>query len=256
MTVPDVPDASEADELASALLDGEGTAAERARADEPDVARRVAELEAVARLVATPVEPVDELARSRAVRAALAAAAPAVAPRRVPAWLAPAAAVIVVLAGVGLFVAVLAGGSDDADEAATSGADTATEATALAEGGGESFQESAGDAAGGAGSEAPAAAMLADDLGAFDEPPQLAEALRARLAAAPRADDDAAAARRAELDAAGCTGAFEASTVLDVARATLNGRPVLVVVLERADGRLGYAAVAEPTCETLAAGDL
>ena len=69
---PDLPDATEPEELASAILDGEATDAERARAGDPEVA---AALEAFGRVSAAvgAEPPVDELARERAIAAALGA---------------------------------------------------------------------------------------------------------------------------------------------------------------------------------------
>lgn len=263
MTERDIPDASETDELASALVDGEASDAEVARAGEPEVASRVTSFRAVARLVATPVEPVDELSRTRAIRAALAVAggaAPAAGSRRAPAWLAPVAAAVVVLAGVGLFVAALAGGGSD-DQ--TASGDAATEATALA----DAFEDAAGgEGTGGssAGAPAPAAdgaesSAMPGDLGAFADAGELEAALRAHLA--PTSDDDSAgggAQRSALLESAGCddTTGDGGSQVVDALRATLGSEPVVVVVRRAGDGTRSYAAIAERTCEVLASGEL
>ena len=70
MTDPRRPD----DELVSAVLDGEATAAERARVTgDPVLAARLAEFEAVAERIRRPVPPVADGTRDRAIERALAA---------------------------------------------------------------------------------------------------------------------------------------------------------------------------------------
>jgi hypothetical protein len=130
-----------ADELASALLDGEltGTAADEAR-QRPDVVARLAALEAVrASLRAAPVPPPGGAAREAAIAAALAAFdAPAAAPgggaridsldarragRREAArrWLGAAAAVAVIGAGIAGIAALGSSSDSDAGDSAAGG---------------------------------------------------------------------------------------------------------------------------------------
>jgi hypothetical protein len=139
-------DAERDDELASALLDGEADAAERASADEA-VRARMAQFAAVQDAVRA-VTPPSEGARRAAIGAALgewdAARRPATAvtapPRPArsssrPAWFLGVAAAAVVAALAGVVVSGGLGGSDDDDsvaieEAATISAE-ATEETSL-----------------------------------------------------------------------------------------------------------------------------
>lgn len=163
MTDPDLPvgpppEASEIEELASAILDGEATPEELARASEPAVAAALASYRRVSALLASS-GPVDEVGRERSIAAAIdawgtgdAAAAPGggdeLAQRRArqPAWARPAfgaaAAVVVALVLGGL--AVLAGQDDGDDVAASNAADDdaaqrGSPAGATAESGADSF---------------------------------------------------------------------------------------------------------------------
>ena len=173
----------DADELASALLDGvldeAGASAARQR---PDVMARLAEIESTrAALRDAPAPPPDPSARERAIAAALAAfddevatpPAPAREPvselaarqqrRRAPRHGAPrwlgAAAAVAVLVAAAAGVATLGTGSSDED-AATSG-----DATAGSESG-DAEEEASGGAA-----DAPAASEGADDQAAAEEEP-------------------------------------------------------------------------------------
>jgi hypothetical protein len=174
MTDPHVPDATEPEEVASAILDGEATEAERARAGEPGVAAALAAFGRVSAGLGAD-DPIDELARERAITAALDAwgteddavpgARTAVAgdelarrrrARRGLRVVGAAAAVVVALALGGL---ALQGGSDDDDSADV--AASAPEDTVAAGG-----SAGAGSAAG---SEAATESALAlSDLGTYD----------------------------------------------------------------------------------------
>src|SRR5262245_53015203 len=115
-----------ADELVSAVLDGEATPDERARVEADPVLRaRLEELQAASALVASPVEPQDELGRERAIRLALAehrrpdavAASLQRAHRRTTRgnWL-TAAAVIALLVASGFLLSRLGVNGDDAGD--------------------------------------------------------------------------------------------------------------------------------------------
>jgi len=256
-----VPDADPLDELASALLDGEATEAERARATEPEVARRVAAFEALALRVGSPVEPPAAAARDRAIAAALdappelAEPVPISSRRRLPAWLptlGAAAAMIAVVAAVGL---VASSGNGDDDETAGGDADTAETV----------FEEAAGAA--GSGSVADLFSVTAD-LGDLATTEELADALRPLAteraaattsgagAATEAADDevqsDAAAPSAGPLL---CSDRF-GPDVLTVATARLAGRPVVAAVLQAADGSRSFVALDAETCELVAEGSL
>jgi hypothetical protein len=112
------------DEAISAVLDGEATADEVAHVDVcATCAARLAQLRDAALVVRTPVEPPSDAERDAAIAAALApmSTSATVTPirRRVaPRWLGAAAAVLAVLAGIG----VLAGVQRDNDDARQSSA--------------------------------------------------------------------------------------------------------------------------------------
>jgi hypothetical protein len=207
---PEAPSATaSADELASAVLDGElrGEAAAAAQR-RPDVAARLAALRAVrSSLRDAPAPPPDPEARERAVAAALASfdeagtsAPPAgrtarrsgqVAElgtrrgrrQRVPRWLGAAAAAAVIGAGVASLAVF--GSSSDSDDAG----DTATAAL-------DESDEGAAEESSGAGGEAPEAttdpgadrSVAGDmdeatvDLGAFDSADALADEVGSVLA--------------------------------------------------------------------------
>lgn len=264
-----VPDADPLDELASALVDGEATPEEEARAGEPEVAARVAAFEAVAQRVGGPVDPPTDEAREAAIAAALAAASsrPA-APsslaehrerrRRLPEWLPGVAAAVVIVVGLGVLLTSL--GSGDRDDAAES-ADATAMATQTAGADGESGGGGAADE--GAGEEsadlAPTAgSSAAPDLGSFDDVGALADALRSERSLVEDGTD--ASRERASDDAslyAGCpTPPAEPGEVVDAASATLDGQPVWVYVLRFDDGPGRYVVVEQATCAELAAGDL
>jgi hypothetical protein len=284
MTLPDLPDATEPEELASAILDGEATAAEQARAGEPEVAAALARLRGVAAAVGA-TGPVDELARERAIalaldawgtEAATAAAAGAAGAsgdelarrrqaRRGVRLVGVAAAVVAALAVGGI---ALTSGDDDTDTSA----DVAAEAPAATEAAG-----SAGDGAesGTGGSATQSATSALTDLGAFDDLDDLVafasgeatERAVVEEGEAFDADDGAVAGDAASEDleesvqdgsvTAPATGAAAPSCTpppppggdpVVVSTATLEGRPVTVVVAGTGDDAV-VQVVDALTCE-------
>jgi hypothetical protein len=280
-----VPDASPLDELASALVDGEATEAEQARAAEPEIADRVETFRTVSHRVGAPVMPSPDAARERAVLAALAAADEADAadvvttmrrPRRVPPWLATAAAVLAAVAGFGLLVAALDGSSDDdADSAAEAPAEEEGLATeAEAEGGGSAADAGAETATtplvpdttipgeseeaasedetfSDAGPTAGGAAALARDLGSFPDVTALEDALRADAAATQDTDD--AGADRAAVP---CGDVIVGERLALLATAVLADQPVTVAVVPDDNGATRYVVLDQSTCREVAAGPL
>jgi len=184
------------DDLASGLLDGTlpDEAAGAARRD-PAVTARVAEL-AAARDRLRQVPPPDPAARDRAVAAALAAFDPAADRDRVadlasarqrraagaPRWLGAAAAAVAVVAAVA-GLAVMAGDSQDEDQATSS--ESLSDEAGDQEASSEAADDSAADAAGedgGAGSAAPDATLAAGgDLGSFTDAAALVDRVAAEL---------------------------------------------------------------------------
>jgi hypothetical protein len=249
-----VPDADPLDELASAIVDGEAGDVEES--DDPALAERVARFRAVAELVATPVAPPSAADRDRIIAAALAAAAGGaggeVVPfrrRRLPVWLPAAAAVAVLVAGIGLLLRT-GGDSDDADEAATADAPAAREA--------ETFEESAGEGsaggdagapastvaetAGGAGTGAATEMVALADLGDHDTVASLEDAL---LSLATSSEDSAEGP--APAPGLPCSEQFDPDAELYTAR--LAGQPVVVAV-----SGTTYVAVDQATCAQVASG--
>jgi hypothetical protein len=274
----DVPEVTPLDELASALLDGEATIEERARADDPEITARVARFGEVASVVGSEVEPPTDAERDAAIAAALdawdeqvsGAGRPRVdelaerrdRSRRMLRLVGVAAAALAVVGlGAALVDRLPDGGDDDAGvavEASGGEAEGSDEATAETE---------AADDSGAA--EAPATesgpqtgefTVDGDDLGRFEELDDLLFESAARLAAG--AGSDAGAALEpdaAVLEAAlACAptalpteqtvSALGGATVL---RATLDTREVLVFALPTADGPRVVVVDAE-TCEVLA----
>lgn len=130
------------DDQLTALLDGEGSDADRAHLAGCDrCAERDGALRAVAALVAAPPAPPSPGAREEAVAAALAAAErpvglPRPARRRPPAWLLPVAAVVALVAMVAAIVPRWGAGDDDGvggDRAARSAEDESGAALGSAE---------------------------------------------------------------------------------------------------------------------------
>lgn len=141
-TMTDVPRSDDDLELASAYLDGEIDADERARVDaSPHLLALVAELAAVRSTIATDIPPAARDARDEAIAAALAAAEPsiertpddhpdnlAVLPRRYR-WVAMAgsAAAAVVLAVVAVTALQGGGGGDDGGQIADAPVEVASD---------------------------------------------------------------------------------------------------------------------------------
>jgi hypothetical protein len=199
------------------------------RADDFD-GRRASRLE---------VEPLDDVTRRRLVATALRASeARPSRPSRAWRWLA-AAAVVLVVAGVGF--AVLRSGSGSDDQTASR-----SEAVSLAP-------------------EATAAARQVGDYGDLDDAANLA-ALRAALddesagasTAAPRAAGDSAQAAGAS-PAAGSTATTapaslcglvdHGGTIVALGTGTIDGRRATVALVEGADGTRTFEAVLESPCE-------
>lgn len=151
------------DEIVSAVLDGEATAAEQARVEaDPELRHRMAEMSRVREQVAAPVTPLDELTMRRLVdraaaelggtaRAGQAVGRPAPLRAEPPWWrrgvgigLGSAAALVLLalLVGPALFGGFGSDDDESADVAATS-ADEDSEPNILS----ESFDDSAGGAA-------------------------------------------------------------------------------------------------------------
>jgi hypothetical protein len=267
-----VPDADPLDELASALLDGEAGDEELARADEPDVAARVAAFEAVARQVGAPVAPAPDADRDAAIAAALRAATPAVAAtvpsldaarerraqrRRLPQWLPGVAAAVLAVRGLGLLVTALPDGDGGEDQASSDLEESAAEDTATEEGGDAgTFAEEDDAGAGGTGGESESAptADMAAPLGDFDDVVSLEAELRALASSGDGADEQESASEQAS---AGREALARCQVGVDrVVRQTwsarFQGRDVAVAVFDDDS----YVVVDVATCEELIAGVL
>lgn len=260
----DAPDPQqELDELASAHLDGLTTAEEAARvASDPALQARVAELARVRTAVAHVAPPVDDPEREAAIAAALDAfdedrAAAAVvpiargrrwAPSRALRYAAIAAAVVLAALVVPLLSNLDSGEDDQAATVEETGA-------AIGDDGAEDLADRAGGEAPTAGS-ADAFSSLADgDLGAFAEHAELEEAVRARVAAV-----GSSPAVEAAPTTTVPTGTLEGScsdrapgdgVVVLEATATLAGRPVIVVVVDRAEGQTVLSVYDPTSCALL-----
>jgi hypothetical protein len=265
------------DEIVSAVLDGEATPEERARVEaDPVLAARLAELTAVRDAVAAPVTPPAADLRERAIAAAMAERRSKpepfgnVRPLRsrsadVPRFLAVAAAILVVLVGVGILAR--SGGRDDAgssDDAALSAPD---ESSAPEAAGGES-EEAAADAA------PDLESVQGADLGAVATEQELADRLTTRSSDSAGDFDGGSATTGAptalpQADVGtGTRGATEAcqvglveaddqlSGLLAQARVDYAGQPAVVYVYGTPEGRQRVVAVTEAGCRTLAAFDL
>jgi|GEM_PF-3587791 hypothetical protein len=254
------PDA--ADELASAYLDGEATAAERARVEtDPGLLARVDALARAQAAVGASV-PVDPAARDAAISTALAAAtepggvlaSEATEPERAPVvplarprgaapstrwrYLAVAAAIAVAALAVPLLSQL--GESDEQD---TAGVALDDDAETFGDGEGldaaerEEADTLAEDTAAGSAGGATEPASAAGELGAFEDMDGLAAAAAERvesaLAPTTTVAGTGAEAMTSTTLAGPCAGALElpadAEVLLD-ATATLAGEPVVVVV--------------------------
>lgn len=266
------PDA--ADELASAYLDGAVTAAERAQVEADESLRARVEALAAVRTSVRATVPVDEARREAALAAALAAAeepggvlaAPPAASPAVPLaarwrsvertrtvrYLAVAAAVAVVALAVPLLDR-LGTEDDDADTASV-----ALDAEASAPAGRDAAEESAMDDAAGGSAGSPPEALMADDLGPFDDLDALAATLREQPELAADAYVASTTAGGAEAmtstTLAACDGQLtlpaDAEVLLD-ATATLAGTPVVVVVHRLPGGEPQLLVAAVDGCTTL-----
>jgi hypothetical protein len=241
-------DPTDLDELASAYLDDEATAEERARVEaDPDLLARVERMREVAAAVRGGIEPqagtTAAMQRRRALEADAGADAPeAAGPVRPPVpigrrstWLpspALAAAVIVVLALAGL--ALLAAGGGGSDDSADGGA-TSREAADEAAGGDASQSTTAPQGEGGGGTESASTAdrETVPDLGSFATEDDLEAALEQVSVTdlspagggAAEATVDVREIVRCETSVA---GQGDLGEPLAVARATLDDVPLLV----------------------------
>jgi hypothetical protein len=264
------------DELASAHLDGATSPDEAAQvATDPELAARVERLAGAREaLRATVDEPVDVARRDAAIAAALsaygeaedAAGAPAVAvplvrphrsrPRTRTLQLIGIAAAVVALA---LTVPLLDRlGSDDRDDTASSSFDvTASSVTPSLESGGGAGGGAADSASGLSGFDA----ATAPDLGAFADLDALRGEVRAQVAGQKASSTTApspgtaavggeSAPERNQTCAPASTG-----TVVYLARATLDGQPVTVVVRDDPAGQRTLV-VLDAACATLSEAPL
>ncbi len=270
---PDAPD-----ELASAYLDGEATAAEVARVEgDPALLTRVEELARARAAVQAPT-PIHPVRREAAIAAALAVAAEpggvlaaggdrAVVPlarRRAtapsPRWryLAVAAAVAVAALAVPLLSQL--GGTDDDSDTASVAYDDEADTFGAEEGDGldaaerEEAATSAGDAAGGAATEP---AFAAGELGAFEDLAGLITAVRERTAVAfsPTTIAGTGAEAMTSTTLAGpCAGELDLPADTEVlldGTATVEGEPVVVVVHQAPGGDPQLVVAALDGCQLL-----
>jgi hypothetical protein len=213
---------------------------------------------------ALEVERLDELTRRRLVAGAMAAAAPASAPRNPARWFAAAAAILVIALGVVALVALP--GNDDADRpsAAAPAASPPRDHAPLTQSAAPSADRSspssaANDARPGATSgEVPGGPDVASFAGDFGDLAKAAN--RRRLlaavfpdaetrAAASDADPAAAADAAAALAALPCAATLPDGTVTATATGRFGDREAVVVVTRGADGTLRVDAVLADPCE-------
>jgi hypothetical protein len=267
---PDEPDAL--DELASAYLDGEATAAEAARVEsDPGLQARVAALRAVAEAVGAP-PPAPPGAADAAVARAVAVGdevfGPATVaslkhhrdrrqPRRTALWVATAAAAVALVAiGVPLL------GQRSSPEEDAAGGDDAETAAELAE------EPLAGEGdAGGSPTSAPLASTTvpgdaafdsADDvifLGDFASEDDLVEAVRQR-SAEPRVESEEGGAPQVEPSASPCPGQVgDLTDVVAVYAASVDGEPFnAIVYLESPDEQA--VVVVSADCDEIIRSDI
>lgn len=258
-----VPEAGPLDELASALLDGEATVEEQARAGDAEVAARVAAFAQVARAVGEEIPPVDDSRREAAIAAGLGASRTTEAEaedrfvdqlsrrrRRPVQSLRLVGVAAAVVAAVALGTVAFSSGSDDADVASESAI----------------LDESADGAPSAEADGADRAGPPRSQLGEFDDIEILAQAARdnarsslgeaqsgAAAEAAPtddEASDDAVTVPFADPFAVTCAP-FGDGELVSAAEATLRGQPVQVFVIDEPDG--AHVHVFEVgTCEEVA----
>jgi hypothetical protein len=257
------------DDLASAHLDGETTAAEAARvAADPELRARVARLATARDHLRGAAPPVDPVRRDDAVAAALAAfdlaatdpapeagrvavtpitaARRAIASRRTLRLVGIAAAVILLAVAVPLIGRL---GSDSGDDAA---ADFQATGQALDDGGADSSAFPTTTTAAGR--------PTTPDLGSFTELSDLTDAARTQLTLKSSTASETApmAASGPDLAADACAAqeaASDGSTVL-VALAVLDAQPVVVLVREAPDGGRSFVVLDRQACTTVTAGRL
>lgn len=237
------------DELASAYLDGEVSADERARVEgDPALLARVDELRTARdALAAAPVEAPPAATRDAAIRAALGATvvvdlARERARRRLR-TLSVAAAALVAVAAVGLLVR--AAGDSGQDTATTAAGTAAVEATTTAA---APSERAAADSA--------LATAGGETLGSFANAAALVDSVRARLET-PNQTKDATSTTSDEFGAAGAAGAAASCTPTPPATSTgsllsgdalLEGRPVRFDVFGLADGTRQLVVTDATTC--------
>lgn len=273
------------DEIVSAVLDGEATAAERAQvAADPALSARLDELRRVRAAVAEPVEPLDEVSVRRLLDRALDSASsvpstrlaslrPGRRGRRYGAAVGLGSAAVVALLAMLVLPGILGGGDDDADQSAALDAD-AGESWYAAEDQARAEPEAATDglgplAEGGDDAVAdavPSEAPLDDDgaahdrggldgdgsgrvwLGRFDSPSELNEALLDGPTTSPLTDADPPLVPE-------CPGGFDLDGIelgpsAPIFEALLGDRTVVAVVGSDPDGSPRVAALDLATCET------
>jgi hypothetical protein len=249
------------DELASAFLDGEATAAEAARVDaDPVLLARVEELRGVREAVSTAVGHVDPARRDAAIAAALAGAQTdelaVVRARRVTStrWLkiASAAAALALLAGGTSVVAGL--GDDDSTELADVDSSIGDDEAAVEDG-------ALYDAATGAPGSSTADAMSVDHPSVAD----LAATLRSQRAARREAAGADAAgggeptSQMAPTQSAACSADGEVgepiAALQETGTASVAGQPVTYAIFLLADGRT-HLVVQDAACVVLFSGEL
>jgi hypothetical protein len=255
------------DVVVSAYLDGEATPDERARVEaDPALLSRVDELQRLAARVAVVAPAADRtreahLARAREVFAAGADRGPtdAVTPvvdlaaarhRRRTALLGVAAAILVILLGVGVItqlgddepeVEVVGSAIDDGDEPSASNPPSAADQDTDE---GAALEEDAAAPELSAGGDAATAAL--PDLGSFDSRAELSQRLTASLETALADDDARSLTPQSTVQSFGaapaCVTSIEASdtelgSLRYAATATLSGQPLLVVLFATDPGR-------------------
>jgi anti-sigma factor RsiW len=277
------------DELLSALIDGEGTASERATTSDharscPACAERLAQLRAVAAAVSSPVAPSDGGRRQAALAAALATftsgptndsvtplpqAAPA--RRHIPAWaLGAAALVLAVLVAVPLVV----NRSDNKERTTTAAAPVPTDKSNASQSGASQSGASQSNAV--PSEVGPPVAGGVPYSGAADLGDQADDAILARLVAsgagvvgapngvaarqvaptagagAPATPAPAAAPTRCEAQAA-AAAASDATRLRYAATLRWRGVPALVEAFDGGDGHLRAVVLSTAACAVLTA---
>jgi hypothetical protein len=250
------------DELASAYVDGEVSADERAQVEgDPELLARVDELRAVQRALAAPVEPPPEAYRDAAIAAALGGATTAsvidldaARARRRMRLATIAAAIVVVLGVAGVLVRAATDHKATKFEAVSGSVATTTLSPRAEQGAG---------AATGPAANTGADSIARDDLGSFTDRSSLAAAAQTRVHGQ-AVDQTKAAASASSFAQASREGAPpygpgpgqscpvppppDTSYVTYAATAVLGGRPVLVDVFTIADGSLVLVVTDAATC--------